>query len=197
MHTKSLLGVLTLSLIICSCKKELEPQQSSVPLTSPVAQTAPNAPAQQQPTAMQNAPAPQNVVTTMPAQPTKVAPGMNPAHGQPNHRCDIPVGAPLSSPLASTPAKPVMTIDPSKMTQTQTPAANATPALLKPTAQAATPVATAPGMNPPHGQPNHRCDIAVGAPLSTPAKAAEKKADIPKMDITVSDPVKTEEKKAE
>ncbi len=32
----------------------------------------------------------------------------------------------------------------------------------------ATPAAdgtTAPGMNPPHGQPGHRCDIAVGAPL--------------------------------
>jgi len=26
---------------------------------------------------------------------------------------------------------------------------------------------TAPGMNPPHGQPNHRCDIAVGAPLNS------------------------------
>ena len=26
----------------------------------------------------------------------------------------------------------------------------------------------APGMNPPHGQPNHRCDIAVGAPLDSP-----------------------------
>ena len=29
--------------------------------------------------------------------------------------------------------------------------------------------ATAPGMNPPHGQPNHRCDIPVGAPLNSPA----------------------------
>jgi hypothetical protein len=26
---------------------------------------------------------------------------------------------------------------------------------------------TAPGMNPPHGEPNHRCDIAVGAPLNS------------------------------
>lgn len=26
--------------------------------------------------------------------------GINPPHGQPNHRCDIPVGAPLNSPLA-------------------------------------------------------------------------------------------------
>jgi len=28
---------------------------------------------------------------------TAVAPGMNPAHGQPGHRCDIAVGAPLNS----------------------------------------------------------------------------------------------------
>jgi hypothetical protein len=28
-----------------------------------------------------------------------------------------------------------------------------------------TTVATAPGMNPPHGQTGHRCDIAVGAAL--------------------------------
>jgi hypothetical protein len=26
---------------------------------------------------------------------------------------------------------------------------------------------TAEGMNPPHGQQNHRCDIAVGAPLDS------------------------------
>ena len=26
---------------------------------------------------------------------------------------------------------------------------------------------TAPGMNPPHGQPGHRCDIAIGAPLNS------------------------------
>jgi len=24
-----------------------------------------------------------------------------------------------------------------------------------------------PGMNPPHGEPGHRCDIAVGAPLNS------------------------------
>lgn len=28
---------------------------------------------------------------------------------------------------------------------------------------------TKPGMNPPHGQPGHRCDIAVGAPLNSKA----------------------------
>ncbi|MFT5254085.1 MAG: hypothetical protein ACI87N_003148 [Flavobacteriales bacterium] len=26
---------------------------------------------------------------------------------------------------------------------------------------------TAKGMNPPHGEKNHRCDIAVGAPLNS------------------------------
>lgn len=30
-----------------------------------------------------------------------------------------------------------------------------------------TPVATKPGMNPPHGQAGHRCDIQVGAPLNS------------------------------
>lgn len=72
-----------------------------------------------------------------------VGKGMNPPHGQPNHRCDIPVGAPLSSP----PANPVAT----------QPVANTTASTSK----------TAPGMNPPHGEPGHRCDISVGAPLSS------------------------------
>jgi hypothetical protein len=27
------------------------------------------------------------------------------------------------------------------------------------------PIQNTPGLNPPHGQPGHRCDIAVGAPL--------------------------------
>lgn len=30
---------------------------------------------------------------------------------------------------------------------------------------------TLPGMNPPHGLANHRCDIAVGAPLNSPIKS--------------------------
>ena len=39
------------------------------------------------------------------------------------------------------------------------------------------PQQTAPGMNPPHGQPNHRCDIPVGAPLNSKnEKSAVKKA---------------------
>jgi hypothetical protein len=67
---------------------------------------------------------------------------MNPAHGQPGHRCDIAVGAPLNS-------------KPTQQTATTATANN------QPVQQ------VAPGMNPPHGQPGHRCDIAVGAPLDS------------------------------
>ncbi|CAN5891225.1 hypothetical protein BH11BAC4_BH11BAC4_24790 [soil metagenome] len=75
--------------------------------------------------------------------------GLNPAHGQPGHRCDIAVGAALNSPVT----KPTV----SETTTTPQRVVNATAPAVK----------TAPGMNPPHGQPNHRCDIAVGAPLNS------------------------------
>jgi hypothetical protein len=90
---------------------------------------------------------------TQPAQPVATGP-LNPAHGQPGHRCDINVGAPLNSkPPALPNANPATTIS--------TGAVNTT-------AQK-----TLPGMNPAHGEPGHRCDIAVGAPLnSKPAPAA-------------------------
>ena len=44
--------------------------------------------------------------------PVATAAGMNPAHGQPGHKCEIPVGAPLNS----APSKPAST------SQTNTPA---------------------------------------------------------------------------
>jgi hypothetical protein len=100
--------------------------------------------------------------STQLVQPTVNAPvqtaGMNPAHGEPGHRCDIAVGAPLNSPVAKTTGSPTTT------TTTVTPTAVTPAATTK----------TAPGMNPAHGQPGHRCDIAVGAPLNSPAaKPAE------------------------
>jgi hypothetical protein len=85
-------------------------------------------------------------------QPTTVLGGINPAHGQPNHRCDIAVGAPLNS--ASNSAAPVQKSN-------------------LPTQQAVTTssgnIVTSSGINPPHGEKNHRCDIAVGAPLNSKA----------------------------
>jgi len=85
--------------------------------------------------------------------PPATAPGMNPPHGQPGHRCDIAVGAPLNS-------KPAAQNTPASI--------SAAPATVNMTP----PVATAPGMNPPHGQPGHRCDISVGAPLNSKPAAA-------------------------
>lgn len=99
----------------------------------------------------------QNATTTTATSVTP--PGMNPPHGQPKHRCDIPVGAPLNSPVAKTTTTPKTTV---VSTPTVTSTTNSVPTLLATTPE--TPP-TPEGMNPPHGQPKHRCDIAVGAPL--------------------------------
>jgi hypothetical protein len=217
MNTKILItSIFVTSLLFVSCKKELEPQESTPtselvklglakdttktqsvvqnPATNPntvmgetkglnpahgqpghrcdIAVGAPlnSAPTQQGQTAaaqpaqtVQVNPNQQNVVTTTVAAPVKVAKGMNPSHGQPGHRCDIPVGAPLNSPVAKpVAAAPAQSGSTSQtFTVTPPPANNAVPALLS----TEKPVATAEGMNPPHGQTGHRCDIAVGAPL--------------------------------
>jgi hypothetical protein len=89
-----------------------------------------------------------------PAAATPVAPGMNPEHGKPGHRCDIAVGQPLSSsPQANKPA-------------VSTPS----PVVTTPTAPVKSDGNLAKGLNPAHGQPGHRCDIAVGQPLNGAAK---------------------------
>ena len=71
---------------------------------------------------------------------------LNPAHGMPRHRCDIPVGAPLNSPA-----------------QTNVSTAPRLPAPTLPLPSA--PGLVAAGTNPPHGQPGHDCSIPVGSPL--------------------------------
>ena len=92
--------------------------------------------------------------------------GLNPAHGQPNHRCDIAVGAPLNSKPAIAPVNVQNTVQ--KTTPVQSAGSNNNN-LVTPAVSSQTNVTA--GLNPAHGQPNHRCDIAVGAPLnSAPAK---------------------------
>ena len=106
---------------------------------------------------------PQPVITSQPQAAVKTAAGMNPAHGQPGHRCDIAVGAPLSSPIqtASTPAvstpAPAITTTPSIATPSPVPSATGQ--------RSAIPTGGTGKVNPPHGQPGHDCAIAVGAPL--------------------------------
>jgi hypothetical protein len=100
---------------------------------------------------------------------------INPAHGQPGHRCDIAAGAPLNSaPQKTTAPKTVNTnatvastptiVNPSTMPALQptqavqnTDAANGTPALIS--------NATGAKLNPEHGKPGHDCKVAVGQPL--------------------------------
>lgn len=93
-----------------------------------------------------------------PATKQKTAPGMNPPHGEPGHRCDIAVGAPLNSSVSKT----TTTTTP---TTTNTAVSKSLPA----TVSAPTTYPDANGkalaVNPAHGEPGHRCDIAVGAPL--------------------------------
>jgi hypothetical protein len=108
----------------------------------------------------------ENVATPAPAEVassvTNVAnsgkPALNPAHGQPYHRCEIAVGAPIDS----------------APTQQSAPAPQPNASVLSPyTTSPATPSPTPvqalgpkPAVNPAHGEPHHRCDLAVGAPLS-------------------------------
>lgn len=101
----------------------------------------------------------QNSVTPPVVQPqatTTVASGLNPAHGQPGHRCDIPVGQPLNS---KPPAKGGV---PNTVATVASPTASTTPVKSD--------GLFAKGLNPAHGQTGHRCDIAVGQPLNAAPK---------------------------
>lgn len=115
------------------------------------------------------------------------AAGMNPAHGQPGHRCDIAVGAPLNSAPATQPTTATTVAANPSIT-------NQAPVIInksQPVAALTTPATTAAGMNPAHGQPGHRCDIAVGAPLnSAPATTNNAAANL-KPSITNTAPVIT------
>jgi hypothetical protein len=143
--------------VLTSCKKEAENQTPKVVV--PFYQVANQQQNQTLTTPQPNQgqslyPAASVQNTTTPVQtaaPVKVAKGMNPSHGQPGHRCDIPVGSPLNSPIATgkTTAPQVVSNQ-----SVNVPSATVTP--------------TPKGMNPPHGQPGHRCDISVGAPLNSP-----------------------------
>lgn len=84
---------------------------------------------------------------------------LNPQHGEPGHRCDITVGAPLNAPATTSTIQPnVPTVVPAVTTA----AANTDTKKVTPNSTPATAA-----LNPKHGEPGHRCDIAVGAPLNS------------------------------
>lgn len=127
-----LLPVFFLALIFVSCQDKKQEEAASETVAPPSELTVD----QKRQQLRSAAPAPAPAATS-----SGTAQGnINPPHGQPGHRCDIPVGAPLDS-------KPGQGV---KAVQT-TPAASGS--------------GESPRINPPHGQPGHRCDVRVGDPL--------------------------------
>ncbi len=78
---------------------------------------------------------------------------LNPPHGQPGHLCEIPVGSPLPT------AGPATRLSDNPTAPTIENAARLYPRRVQRTS-------STPRLNPPHGQPGHRCEIPVGSPLN-------------------------------
>ena len=95
---------------------------------------------------------------------------LNPPHGEPGHRCEIPVGSPLNGPAAAaasnTSAPPAAT-EAAKSYNSMAPTVENAQRLKSTQRNQTSAPATGekPKLNPPHGQPWHRCDITVGSPL--------------------------------
>ena len=148
---KNYIGLLLLAgLALNSCKNEQETKESTPTAVIPFTEVGNK---MRNEAAAKGATPTNTTATNTPIVAT--AKGMNPPHGQAGHRCDIPVGAPLNSPAASAQPNSKVTTTP-QMTVTPTNSATATTTPTTPTPE---------GMNPPHGQEGHRCDIAVGAAL--------------------------------
>lgn len=95
---------------------------------------------------------------------TSDKPALNPEHGQPYHRCEIPVGAPIDSAPQQNAAPQVM---PQQNTAGNNFNTNPISPSMSPSAPApAQATGPKPALNPVHGEPHHRCDIEVGAPLT-------------------------------
>lgn len=172
---KKILFLATIALF--SCQKETKPSEKiSAKASDSVAAVAAkeyeaNLRQMAGPAKNMQAPMTANPTTNTAATPV-TKPGMNPPHGQPGHRCDIAVGAPLNSKPAATNTQAMKFTPPATTGQVQNiTAPSGTPALLQPNAEApkAVPQKTMDGWqgkaNPAHGQEGHRCDVKVGDPL--------------------------------
>jgi hypothetical protein len=176
--TSILLFLLGSSLFFTSCKKTEEAPASTEPKTET---TASETPAANDASKITTTPAPAATETATPA---RQPPKLNPPHGQPFHRCEIAVGAPLdgSAPAQGASPAPVQqnapksffkTVQSEQQTNASQPVATAPQPTPKPQVKpTATPTPTTanatgpkPKNNPAHGQPHHRCDVKVGDPL--------------------------------
>jgi hypothetical protein len=110
---------------------------------------------------------PANAVAANPNEPqtakSTAKPALNPAHGEPFHRCDIAVGAPIDS----APQQNAAPVSAPQM-QSNNSSFNTNPISPSIAAPVSAPqsLGPKPALNPAHGQPHHRCDLEVGAPLT-------------------------------
>lgn len=175
--------VLPLAFIACNQNDELKLQEGTVEQVAQEVDYFSDSSSALLPT---NAPAISNTeITAQPvASPISTPPvqnnsnvKLNPEHGLPGHRCDIPVGAPLNTPAPSN-TQNIQTNNPApvKLSPTSVPAVTTPAPTSAPAQNVLTPVQTptqAPSLsqtgqvklNPEHGQPGHRCEIPVGSPL--------------------------------
>ncbi len=156
-----IVSVALLAIVFASCQnateKETTTSDSVINSTSTTTVATPAPADPNSLNAIVNAPAgatPAPAAAAAPATGGSAAGGLNPAHGAPGHRCDIAVGAPLSTPVSA--AAPATTASPSMMQQQ----APAQPAMAQPTSGSGR-------TNPPHGAPGHDCGVPVGAPLKS------------------------------
>lgn len=156
----TILGLLAIAIITVSCKKDERAtyikEEASVQQPAVAMNQTPKASLLDQ-AGIQSA---QNNSTA-----AVTATGMNPPHGQPGHRCDIPVGQPLNSKPAQSGQTPSTT--PNQAQTIQIDPNSLQPGKFSVENGKAKNVKTAKGMNPPHGEPGHRCDIPVGQPLNS------------------------------
>ncbi len=144
--------LLTSATILYSCESKNKTSssettsQASEVSNTPDAQAVPSTPAD-------------NVVS---ANSNDIKPALNPPHGEPYHRCDIQVGAPLDSPAPVNVAPVAPQSAPANTFNTNP----ISPSLQNGAGVTAAPTGPKPAVNPPHGEPHHRCDLQVGAPLT-------------------------------
>ncbi len=158
MKLLTLIFASAIALNSCEDKKTTEKTtETAVSDTVKVADStvsAVNSPAEINPTA---------VAATVTENNSGTKPTLNPEHGQPFHRCDISVGAPIDS-------APQQAAAPQSMPQQSASNNNFNTSPISPSiaAPSSAPQATGPkpALNPAHGEPHHRCDLQVGAPLT-------------------------------
>ena len=136
------------ALLISSCSSEPETTDNDVP--QPVRGVLPTT--TEQPEA-----------ATTNATPSGDMPALNPPHGEPFHRCDIAVGAPLEGSPAPG-GQSISDFAQPDPIQIQAPSGASTTF----SSEGVTSPVQTPGsarINPPHGEPGHDCAVPVGQPL--------------------------------